>query len=182
MWSELPVRLKKGEAPRRIFAKPSPPRAELGDLDQRQWEVYGGKRIDPWKQESGFAGIGVTNLWRVGITTMTGSGMGKVEDFRQEYILKARDHDPDERPIVELTWGVPWDGPTGEVPIPAFRITKWMKPADLLSGAKPKIADENAVKPAPAQAPPPERQAKAESKPIQTETLEEMLDDAIPNW
>jgi hypothetical protein len=164
---------------RRHRQRPYPHRYSLGDLDEATWEQNpDGTVRDPWQPDYRVVLIGLDPPHSE--LTFVGSSIGAriaFQDLCKAYTLGRTNHEGC-MPVVSLEVGKRTSPRYGVIKQPAFSVQGWATVEDVKAGRKSKVA-----KPAPDYPELPgsldRRAGKGKAK--QTD-LEEVLNDAIPDW
>jgi hypothetical protein len=102
-----------------------PPREELGDLDEDEWELLNDRPIDPWQVTNHLVMCDVEGNIYTFVSSSKG-GLSAVGELSKAYAMRRR-MKPDEIPVIELQGRSYIHKDYGETFAPQFKIIGWTK-------------------------------------------------------
>lgn len=116
-----------------------PPRDELGDLDEDQWELLNDRPIDPWQKTNHLTLCDTQGRIYTFVTSSKG-GLSAVGQLAEAYSLRRR-MKPDEIPVIELQSRSYDHKQYGETFAPVLKIIGWTKIPETFNDLNAAIED-----------------------------------------
>jgi hypothetical protein len=118
-----------------------PPREELGDLDENEWEELDGRPIDPWQKTNHLVMCDLDGQLYTFITASKG-GLSAVGQLSEAYALRRR-MKPEEIPVIELLSRSYNHKDYGETFAPVLKIVGWTKVPETFTDLNNALEDSS---------------------------------------